>query len=323
MMNKISINKMVGFVGILLSIIILLSFNSFSSAIIDFSRNYLSQDQNITFKSVLMIKIFLWVVLSVIFIISLTFALNLNNKLFQVLCHFFQLRIDQISNICSKKQIDLYILFIGTTAGIAQIILLLIFGETRDKSAQPHTLPEGNLEILFAIILFISIILILYSVKLSKNIDIPILMKRRFVFICLLLSGILFIFLAEELSWGQQVFKWNTPDVINAYSYQDETNLHNLFNPYMKYIYPFLGTGFFFTLIIIWSYPKMRKAYLFNLLFPHPSLFFLAIMVMLSSFLGGGGELFEQLMTTFFFLYSYRIYMCLKFPNVYHINNLS
>jgi len=65
----------------------------------------------------------------------------------------------------------------------------------------------------------------------------------------------------------------------------------------------------------MWHIKKRRSSYLFNLLFPHPSMFFLAMMMMFSSFLGGGGETFEQLFTIFILIYSIRLFLCLSFPN--------
>ena len=35
-------------------------------------------------------------------------------------------------------------------------------------------------------------------------------------------------FAGEELSWGQQLFKWETPEMIKAVNDQNETNLHNI-----------------------------------------------------------------------------------------------
>ncbi len=37
-----------------------------------------------------------------------------------------------------------------------------------------------------------------------------------------------FYFAGEELSWGQQLFQWQTPDSIAALNDQHETNLHNM-----------------------------------------------------------------------------------------------
>jgi hypothetical protein len=42
----------------------------------------------------------------------------------------------------------------------------------------------------------------------------------------------------EEISWGQRIFGWNTPDALSAINYQNETTIHNIFNPYFQLLYP-------------------------------------------------------------------------------------
>lgn len=46
--------------------------------------------------------------------------------------------------------------------------------------------------------------------------------------LCLSLVIILFLMAGEELSWGQRIFNWKTPDLIATYNIQKETNFHNL-----------------------------------------------------------------------------------------------
>lgn len=48
------------------------------------------------------------------------------------------------------------------------------------------------------------------------------------VVLCVLLAIILFLMAGEELSWGQRIFNWKTPDLIATYNIQKETNFHNL-----------------------------------------------------------------------------------------------
>ena len=36
--------------------------------------------------------------------------------------------------------------------------------------------------------------------------------------------------MGEEISWGQHLFKWETPEFFNIYNIQNETNLHNMSN---------------------------------------------------------------------------------------------
>ncbi len=56
----------------------------------------------------------------------------------------------------------------------------------------------------------------------------------------LILALVFIIFGMEEISWGQRIFGWNTPEILSEYNYQGETNLHNLFNPIIDPIYAFV-----------------------------------------------------------------------------------
>jgi len=64
-----------------------------------------------------------------------------------------------------------------------------------------------------------------------------------------------FVILGEELSWGQHLFMWKTPEWMVGYNAQNETNLHNMsswFNHKPTYI---LEAGIFITVLIrpVWS----------------------------------------------------------------------
>ena len=50
--------------------------------------------------------------------------------------------------------------------------------------------------------------------------------KRNVYF--LLLSALMFVCFAEEISWGQRIFGWQTPAWLAAVNAQGETNIHNL-----------------------------------------------------------------------------------------------
>jgi hypothetical protein len=53
----------------------------------------------------------------------------------------------------------------------------------------------------------------------------------------LTLSLLMLFVVGEEISWGQRLIGWGTPDSWKAVNYQQETNLHNLFNPLLTFIY--------------------------------------------------------------------------------------
>lgn len=78
------------------------------------------------------------------------------------------------------------------------------------------------IENMTAIALFLSSIFLLFSAKVSIK-------ENKFVSYLLLFIGIVFFFGAgEEISWGQRIFGWETPESIAAINDQNETNLHNV-----------------------------------------------------------------------------------------------
>ncbi len=57
-----------------------------------------------------------------------------------------------------------------------------------------------------------------------------------------LVWGAVFLFIGfEEISWGQRIFGWKTPDVWKEINEQNETNLHNLLNFLFLPIYFFVA----------------------------------------------------------------------------------
>lgn len=53
-------------------------------------------------------------------------------------------------------------------------------------------------------------------------------LSRLGVWVLLALAAALFFAAGEEISWGQRLFGWGTPESIAAINAQDETTLHNL-----------------------------------------------------------------------------------------------
>lgn len=53
----------------------------------------------------------------------------------------------------------------------------------------------------------------------------------------LFIALMFFVIAMEEISWGQRIVGWSTPASLSAYNYQNETNLHNVLNPFMTPIY--------------------------------------------------------------------------------------
>ncbi|MCF8245304.1 MAG: hypothetical protein K9J37_13030 [Saprospiraceae bacterium] len=53
-------------------------------------------------------------------------------------------------------------------------------------------------------------------------------LKKRKQYVFLILAVILFFGFGEEISWGQRIFGWGTPETLKEVNVQGETNIHNL-----------------------------------------------------------------------------------------------
>ena len=63
---------------------------------------------------------------------------------------------------------------------------------------------------------------------------------QRILFYSLAIAS--FVVIGEEMSWGQWVFHWSTPEALTEINRQQETNLHNIVNPRLyDYLYYLIG----------------------------------------------------------------------------------
>lgn len=88
---------------------------------------------------------------------------------------------------------------------------------------------DGPIENIGALSFFIASVLFLYCYFLSKGHYVQVFQFRleRNIFY-FLLSVLFFICFGEEISWGQRIFGWSTPDVWDNLNAQGETNIHNV-----------------------------------------------------------------------------------------------
>lgn len=119
----------------------------------------------------------------------------------------------------------------------------------------------------------------------------------------------LFFWAMEEISWGQRIFNWQTPEFFNRFNFQHETNVHNFAKDGWSHLYwlfaPILILPTALNLVL--QFTKRGSAF-FALLLPPPSL--LAYTALLSSavLFINQGELIEEMLTVFSLLYSIRLF---------------
>lgn len=77
-------------------------------------------------------------------------------------------------------------------------------------------------------------------------------MKLAGVF-AIIIALVLFVMAGEEMSWGQRIFRWDTPESMKGINQQKEMNLHNLATQ------TFQNTLYFGCWILLIAMPFMRK----------------------------------------------------------------
>tara|TARA_B100000768_G_C11173399_1_gene329716 strand:- start:51 stop:884 length:834 start_codon:yes stop_codon:yes gene_type:complete len=137
---------------------------------------------------------------------------------------------------------------------------------------------EGKLvENIQAILLFFSIVLLFSKSRKIKK-------KSPYIYYFLILNCVgLFYFLGEEISWGQHLFKWESPDIFFEYNIQKETNLHNisnLFNELPRTLVLIWCSFSVFSVILINRYSKINKRILL-LVYPNKSLIFISSLLII------------------------------------------
>ena len=73
--------------------------------------------------------------------------------------------------------------------------------------------------------------------------------SRRTVALWALFALGCFLIAGEEISWGQRIFGWGTPEALEAANSQDETNLHNLGSVHTLVNVVLLGIGLYGTAV--------------------------------------------------------------------------
>lgn len=171
------------------------------------------------------------------------------------------------------------------------------------RGIYPHLyMEDGFFESLTAVFAIIASLLCLISIYYNND----------HALIKLVLFILFFLFGMEEISWGQRIFDWNTPDALSAINHQNETTIHNIFNPNFHLLYPLFNLFFGF---LILSSIKLRKkiaAWLKIKKYMHfvPSHefklygFIFILLSLQSYFYSHDGELTEEIFSVFILAYT-------------------
>jgi hypothetical protein len=108
--------------------------------------------------------------------------------------------------------------------GISALLPQSVFEVVTDEDG-----PFENLSAAFFLIAAIAFILLFANVKFFKHPEDQTIYSRRYQRIFFLLLGLVFFFgFGEEISWGQRIFGFATPESMVNHNVQEEFNIHNL-----------------------------------------------------------------------------------------------
>lgn len=183
-----------------------------------------------------------------------------------------------------------------------------------------HLFGEDKLfEWMTAIFFALASLAILYSVmKIYSNRSFVFQYKNLFAAIMVFVALATFWIFGEEISWGQRIFNWETTETFEM-NFQNETNMHNFFNPIVNTVYAVITFLMGVLMLIGWVRPREQTSMFFQLIFPHPSLFPSAIFLLVTSSIQG--EMPELILSLFVLFYSIRLMIVAK--NLKFVTNTS
>jgi len=116
------------------------------------------------------------------------------------------------------------------------------------------------------------------------------------------------LFAMEEISWGQRIFGWETPEFMQEANYQGETNLHNLTH-LLPQLLNWGLTAYCVLAIVSWLGRLRQRLPWLRLLFPHPCF---AVLVLLGALTTG--ELQEELVVVLLLLHAIQALLYKRTP---------
>ncbi|HKQ81367.1 MAG TPA: hypothetical protein VJS42_04175 [Steroidobacteraceae bacterium] len=124
-----------------------------------------------------------------------------------------------------------------------------------------------------------------------------------------LCGALLFLVAMEEISWGQQLVTFQTPEAWRELNRQGETTLHNLASrDALTFAWKVVGVSFAVGVVALTALAHWGKQKLMLYIAPHPTLIPLAALTAYAS-VRVHPEIAEILIAIFFAFYGYRAYV--------------
>jgi hypothetical protein len=301
--------RRIGISLLIFGVALFIAYQILQPQIIQLLEIYISSDGQITPSGVRQ--------LNSIFYISVGLMLILGFGLFKAADEEWQSRVKQVflsDPFCPSTKTwfsPKFILIASTIIGLFLIIHIRLYDPASRLFAILY-LEDGIFESLTPILMVASIVLLALSIPLLRKDTQLGKFRNLLTVIYLFLILIFFLNAMEEISWGQRIFGWETPQTFEG-NVQDETNLHNYFNQYYLLFYRLLVLFPIVIFISIWLELSQRFLIFKRTVLPHPNMIGLSILIALVSFVWyQEQELLEELFAVFFLFYSLRIYYCFR-----------
>ncbi len=108
----------------------------------------------------------------------------------------------------------------------------------------------GHIALAQEFLILVGLVLICAAAWRLRNSDLRSILGIKVAWICGLMGIAVFLLLMEEISWGQHIFGWGTPEAFTR-NIQNETNIHNFYTNRFEFLYYSLAFGCFVLLPIV------------------------------------------------------------------------
>lgn len=300
---------------VVLGIVIFIFINSISGNLFEFVRINFSPDQTIdggvaSFKTnIYFLIISLFGIAAFLYLLTLPLIRKLLDDFFldeKVIDYFFE---DEYTSRSFLK-------FTVITTTLVNLLIVLLFKLNKIPQFSFLFGEDNFFEWLTAIFFLVaSIVLFIAVIGIYRDKVFQFEGKNLFLLGTLIFSIFCFWVFGEEISWGQRIFNWSTPEQFGM-NFQNETTMHNFFNPIINSVYALVLLFIVAIIFIGWIRNRKKTSVSFQIFFPHSSMFPAALFLLFTS---SQGEMSEIILSFFVFFYSLRVFIVSK--NINTIKN--
>jgi len=302
--------RIFGLLFIIIGILLFISFQTFHLQIVQLLEFYISPDGQITPGGLRQLNYVFYIFTALL--VALGYGLvkaeddTWRSRMMQLFLS------DPLSSDSEIQPTPKFILITSTMIGLFLIVHIRLY-DPASQLFEILYLEDGIFESLTPVLMVISTVLIGASIPKIRGDPQLVRYRNLLTLIYFFLMSLFFLNAMEEISWGQRIFGWETPQTFEG-NVQNETNLHNYFNQYYLLFYRLLVLFPIVIFVSIWLELKQRYLIFNRLVMPHPSMIGLSLLIAIVSLVWyKEQELLEELIAVFFLFYSFRIYNCFRF----------